>query len=41
MLSEKTVLIEGIRETDLNPGIQEYEAKFLKLMEMISNGTKV
>lgn len=40
-LSEKTVLIEGIREDEPVYGLQEYETLFLKLVEKITNGSNI
>lgn len=39
VLSEKAVVIEGIRESEIQPGITGYETKFLKLIEKITNGS--
>lgn len=40
-LSEKTVIIEGIREGEHAYGLQEYETLFLKLIEKITNGSNI
>jgi len=41
VLSERPVVIESIRRGEPNPGLYEHEVTFLKLIEKITNGTKV
>ena len=38
VLSGKNIRIERIRETDDQPGLQEFEASFLRLIEKLSDG---
>lgn len=40
-LSGRPVRIDGIREADERPGLRDYEASFLRLLEKISNGCLV
>lgn len=40
-LSQRSIVISNIREHDLNPGLSDYEADFLKLMTEITNGEYV
>jgi len=41
ILSSKPVLITDIRADEDNPGLKDYEASFLRLIEKITNGTKI
>ena len=38
ILSGKPLRIDNIREKDEFPGLQEFEASFLRLIEKLSNG---
>lgn len=38
ILSGKSLRIDNIREKDEYPGLQEFEASFLRLLEKLSNG---
>ena len=40
-LSGKSIRIEGIRERDQNPGLQDFEACLLRLLEKITDGCTV
>ncbi|KAK3271295.1 hypothetical protein CYMTET_20346, partial [Cymbomonas tetramitiformis] len=40
-ISGKPIRIDEIREESENPGLQEHEAGFLRLVEKISNGCKI
>ncbi|KAL1929949.1 hypothetical protein VTP01DRAFT_1103 [Rhizomucor pusillus] len=40
-LSGKYVRIDKIRSDDENPGIREYEANFLRLLERVTNGSTI
>lgn len=40
-LAGKPIKIEKIRSTDLNPGIQDYEVSFLRLLETVTNGSVI
>ncbi|KAI7864360.1 RNA-3'-phosphate cyclase [Spinellus fusiger] len=40
-LSGKPVRIDKIRSDDANPGLTEYEASFLKLLEKVTNGSVI
>ncbi|GAB6026640.1 rRNA-processing endoribonuclease [Chamberlinius hualienensis] len=40
-LSGKAMVIENIRPTDLNPGIRPFENSFLRLMNQLTNGTRI
>ena len=40
-LASKPIVIEGIRPLDENPGLTDYEASFLRLMDKITNGTTI
>ncbi|XP_046753307.1 RNA 3'-terminal phosphate cyclase-like protein [Diprion similis] len=40
-LSGKPVRITGIRINDDNPGLREYEINFVRLMDKITNGTRI
>ena len=37
-LSGKAIRIEGIRERDQNPGLRDYEACLLRLIEKVTDG---
>ncbi|CAB9524550.1 Probable RNA 3'-terminal phosphate cyclase-like protein [Seminavis robusta] len=42
LLSTKPILIRNIRANDLeSPGLREYEASFLRLLDAMTNGTKI
>ncbi|KZS87468.1 18S rRNA biogenesis protein [Sistotremastrum niveocremeum HHB9708] len=41
LLSGKPVRIDGIRSNDKNPGLRDYEASFLRLVEKITNGSVI
>jgi RNA 3'-terminal phosphate cyclase-like protein len=41
ILLQKPVEISNIRSNSINPGLTEYEVSFLKLVERITNGTKI
>lgn len=41
VLSQRTVHISSIRSNSENPGIQDYEVSFLRLLERATNGTTV
>jgi RNA 3'-terminal phosphate cyclase-like protein len=41
ILSERPVIIENLRAGEDEPGLAEYEVTFLKLIELITNGTKI
>jgi len=41
LLLNKSVEIYDIRADDINPGLAEFEISFLKLIEKITNGTKI
>ncbi|XP_060702267.1 RNA 3'-terminal phosphate cyclase-like protein [Hemiscyllium ocellatum] len=41
VLSGRTVCITGIRSLELNPGLQDYEASFIRLMDKITNGSRI
>lgn len=41
LLSGRPIVISGIRAKSTSPGIKDYEAGFLRLLEKITNGTKV
>jgi RNA 3'-terminal phosphate cyclase-like protein len=41
LLLGRPIEVTAIRENDINPGLTEYEISFLKLIERITNGTKV
>lgn len=40
VLTGRPVRIDGIRSLDDNPGLAEYEANFLKLIDKLTNGSK-
>ncbi|KAL4617368.1 RNA 3'-terminal phosphate cyclase-like protein [Arapaima gigas] len=40
-LSGKWVKIKNIRSKDDNPGLQDFEASFIRLMDKITNGTRI
>lgn len=40
-LSGRTVRIDGIRERDESPGLRDYEANLLRLLEKLTNGCVV
>ena len=37
----KSVKIKKIRPKDQNPGLNEYEANFLRLLEKMTNGSRI
>lgn len=37
-LSQRSIIISNIRENDMNPGLSDYEADFLKLITEVTNG---
>ena len=42
LLSHRPLLIKNIRANDLeNPGLKDYEASFLRLIDSMTNGTKM
>jgi RNA 3'-terminal phosphate cyclase-like protein len=41
VLSGKKLRIDKIRNEDESPGLQEFEASFLRLLEKISDGSKL
>eukprot|EP00127_Corallochytrium_limacisporum_P002491 Clim_evm48s128 gene=Clim_evmTU48s128 len=41
MLSGKSIRIEKIRYRDADPGVQDFEASFLRLLDKLSNGTAI
>lgn len=41
LLSARPVLITAIRPNSLSPGLKDFEASFLRLLEKITNGSKV
>lgn len=41
LLLQKPIEISEIRSNSINPGLTEYEISFLKLVEKITNGTKI
>ncbi|UZJ57425.1 hypothetical protein CBS101457_006745 [Exobasidium rhododendri] len=41
LLSGRPVVITGIRSKSTSPGLRDYEAGFLRLLERLSNGTKI
>ncbi|KAJ1303196.1 hypothetical protein OPQ81_011395 [Rhizoctonia solani] len=41
ILSGKAVRIDGIRPDDQNPGLRDFEASFLRLIEKVTNGTVI
>lgn len=41
LLSQKPVLITQIRSASSSPGLRDFEASFLRLLEKCTNGTKV
>mmetsp|Transcript_29370 Transcript_29370/g.36303 ORF Transcript_29370/g.36303 Transcript_29370/m.36303 type:complete len:310 (-) Transcript_29370:394-1323(-) len=41
VLSSKSVAITNIRESEEAPGLREFEVSFLKLVEKITNGTRI
>jgi len=41
ILSGKSVKITRIRHNDKNPGLREFEGSLLRLIDMITNGTKI
>lgn len=41
LLLNKPILISNIRDNSINPGLTDYEISFLRLIEKITNGTKV
>eukprot|EP01118_Nematostelium_gracile_P001486 TRINITY_DN1153_c0_g1_i1.p1 TRINITY_DN1153_c0_g1~~TRINITY_DN1153_c0_g1_i1.p1 ORF type:complete len:372 (-),score=84.18 TRINITY_DN1153_c0_g1_i1:62-1177(-) len=40
-LAAKTIRIDDIRENDTNPGLRDYEANFLRLVEKVTNGCDI
>lgn len=40
-LSGKKIRIENIRSEDEEPGLQEFEANFLRLLEKLTNGSAI
>ena len=40
-LSGKSVKIRAIRARDQNPGLCEYEASFVRLMDKLTNGSRI
>eukprot|EP01001_Neometanema_parovale_P006638 NODE_2987_length_1301_cov_116.439728_g2836_i0.p1 GENE.NODE_2987_length_1301_cov_116.439728_g2836_i0~~NODE_2987_length_1301_cov_116.439728_g2836_i0.p1 ORF type:complete len:395 (-),score=68.74 NODE_2987_length_1301_cov_116.439728_g2836_i0:116-1237(-) len=40
-LSSRSIEISSIREKDNNPGLREYEANFLKLIDRVTNGCAI
>ena len=40
-LSGRSIRIEGIRERDQNPGLRDYEACLLRLLEKVTDGCTV
>jgi RNA 3'-terminal phosphate cyclase-like protein len=41
LLMNRPIEISNIRHKEVNPGLAEYEISFLKLIEKITNGTKI
>jgi len=41
ILSGRAIKIEDIRSMNENPGVRDYEASFLRLLDKVTNGTKV
>ncbi|KAJ8339009.1 hypothetical protein SKAU_G00357950 [Synaphobranchus kaupii] len=41
LLSGKRVTIRNIRSKDDNPGLRDFEASFIRLMDKITNGTRI
>ena len=41
LLTGNPIRIHGIREDHSDPGITAHEASFLRLVELITNGTKI
>jgi len=41
ILLKKPIIISNIRDNSINPGLTDYEISFLKLVEKITNGTRV
>lgn len=41
LLMNRPIQITEIRSNDINPGLSEYEISFLKLVDAITNGTKI
>jgi RNA 3'-terminal phosphate cyclase-like protein len=41
LLSGRPVVISGIRSKSTSPGLRDYEAGFLRLLEKVTNGTKI
>ena len=41
LLLNKPIIISNMRENSINPGLSDYEISFLRLVEKITNGTKV
>uniref|UniRef100_H3D6Q6 RNA terminal phosphate cyclase-like 1 n=1 Tax=Tetraodon nigroviridis TaxID=99883 RepID=H3D6Q6_TETNG len=40
-LSGKRVRIQGIRATDDDPGLRDFEASFIRLLDKVTNGSKI
>lgn len=40
-LAGKPIKIEKIRSDDLNPGLKDYEVSFLRLLEAVTNGSRI
>ncbi|CAO1624601.1 unnamed protein product [Sympodiomycopsis kandeliae] len=41
LLSSRPVIISSIRSNSLSPGLRDFEASFLRLLEKVTNGSKV
>lgn len=41
LLSGRRIKIDNIRENDENPGLRDFEANFLRLIEKVTNGTEI
>ncbi|CAO1633576.1 unnamed protein product [Parajaminaea phylloscopi] len=41
LLSQRPILITAIRPNSLSPGLRDFEASFLRLLEKVTNGSKV
>lgn len=41
LLSGRPMLVTGIRSKSTSPGLRDYEAGFLRLLEKLTNGTKI
>ncbi|XP_003740910.1 RNA 3'-terminal phosphate cyclase-like protein [Galendromus occidentalis] len=40
VLSQRSIVVSGIRNQDVDPGLRDFEADFLKLITEITNGTQ-